>query len=55
MNWVPLVLSIVQINAIFGTGKFYKEKQDGKKEDIYSNIDEMLSSTLDSEEKNKNS
>ena len=42
-------------NAIFGNGKFYKEKQDGKKEDIYSNIDEMLSSTLDSEEKNKNS
>ena len=42
-------------NAIFGTGKFYKEKQDGKKEDIYSNIDEMLSSTLDSKEKNKNS
>ena len=42
-------------NAIFGTGKFYKEKQDGKKEDIYSNIDEMLSSTLDSEDKNKNS
>ena len=42
-------------NTIFGTGKFYKEKQDDKKEDIYSNIDEMLSSTLDSEEKNKNS
>ena len=42
-------------NAIFGTGKFYKEKQDDKKEDIYSNIDEMLSSTLDSEEKSKNS
>ena len=39
-------------NAIFGTGKFYKEKQDDKKEDIYSNIDEMLSSTLDSDEKN---
>ena len=37
-------------NAIFGTGKFYKEKQDDNKEDIYSNIDEMLSSTLDSEE-----
>ena len=37
-------------SAIFGTGKFYKEKQDGKKEDIYSNIDEMLNSTLDSEE-----
>ena len=39
-------------NAIFGTGKFYKEKQDNKKEDIYSNIDEMLSDTLDSEENN---
>ena len=39
-------------NAIFGTGKFYREKQDDKKEDIYSNIDEMLSSTLDSEESN---
>ncbi len=38
-------------NAIFGTGKFYKEKQDDKKEDIYSNIDEMLGSTLDKEEK----
>ena len=32
--------------AIFGTGKFYKEKQEEKKENIYSNIDEMLSSTL---------
>tara|TARA_Y100000741_G_scaffold228750_1_gene174756 strand:+ start:327 stop:1028 length:702 start_codon:yes stop_codon:yes gene_type:complete len=37
-------------NAIFGTGKFYKEKQDDKKEDIYSNIDEMLSSTLDKDD-----
>ena len=33
-------------NAIFGSGKFYKEKQNEKKEDIYSNIDEMLNSTL---------
>tara|TARA_B100002019_G_C21235901_1_gene582710 strand:+ start:839 stop:1546 length:708 start_codon:yes stop_codon:yes gene_type:complete len=41
-------------NAIFGTGKFYKEKQDNSdKEDIYSNIDEMLNSTLDSEEDKK--
>ncbi len=38
-------------NAIFGTGKFYKEKQDDKKEDIYSNIDEMLNSTLTNEDK----
>ena len=37
-------------SSIFGTGKFYKEKQDDKKEDIYSNIDEMLSSTLDKED-----
>ena len=37
-------------NAIFGTGKFYKEKQDDKIEDIYSNIDEMLSSTLDKDD-----
>ena len=35
--------------AIFGTGKFYKEKQDEKKEEIYSNIDEMLSGTLKSD------
>ena len=32
--------------TIFGTGKFYKQKQEDKKENIYSNIDEMLSSTL---------
>ena len=37
-------------NSIFGTGKFYKEKQEDKKENIYSNIDEMLSSTLKSED-----
>tara|TARA_B100001057_G_scaffold235465_1_gene235764 strand:- start:9850 stop:10551 length:702 start_codon:yes stop_codon:yes gene_type:complete len=38
-------------DAIFGSGKFYKEKQDEKKEDIYSNIDEMLNSTLNEEDK----
>tara|TARA_B100000401_G_scaffold384872_1_gene288331 strand:- start:176 stop:892 length:717 start_codon:yes stop_codon:yes gene_type:complete len=36
--------------SIFGTGKFYKEKQEGKKEDIYSNIDEMLQDTLTKDE-----
>ena len=36
--------------TIFGTGKFYKEKKDDKKENIYSNIDEMLSGTLKSED-----
>ena len=39
-------------SSIFGTGKFYKEKQEVIKEDIYSNIDEMLNSTLDSDSKN---
>ena len=34
-------------SSIFGTGKFFKEKQEEKKEDIYSNIDEMLKNTLD--------
>ncbi len=37
-------------NAIFGTGKFYRDTQENKKENIYSNIDEMLSSTLEPEE-----
>ncbi len=32
--------------SVFGTGKFYKEKQEENKENIYSNIDEMLNSTL---------
>ena len=37
-------------SSIFGTGKFYKEKQEEHKENIYSNIDEMLSGTLKSED-----
>ena len=37
-------------NAIFGTGKFYKDSQENKKENIYSNIDEMLNSTLETDE-----
>ena len=36
--------------SIFGTGKFFKEKQEDKKENIYSEIDEMLSSTLKHED-----
>ena len=36
--------------TVFGTGKFYKEKQEEKKENIYSNIDEMLGSTLKDKE-----
>ena len=38
-------------SSIFGTGKFYKEKQEEKKENIYSDIDEMLSSTLKNDDK----
>ena len=37
-------------SSIFGTGKFYKEQMDEKKENIYSNIDDMLNKTLESEE-----
>ena len=35
---------------IFGTGKFYKENKDETKENIYSDIDEMLNSTLKNDE-----
>tara|TARA_B100000767_G_C19581615_1_gene457545 strand:- start:101 stop:805 length:705 start_codon:yes stop_codon:yes gene_type:complete len=37
-------------SSIFGTGKFYKEKEEEKKENIYENIDEMLSGTLNKDE-----
>ena len=37
-------------SSIFGTGTFFKEKQAEKKENIYSNIDEMLNSTLKTDE-----
>ena len=37
-------------SSIFGTSKFFKEETNDKKENIYSNIDEMLSQTLKSEE-----
>ena len=36
---------------IFGTGKFYKEKQEEKKDNKYSDIDDMLSGTLKSDDK----
>ena len=36
--------------SIFGTGKFFKEQYDEKKENIYSDIDDMLSQSLKSEE-----
>ena len=37
-------------SSIFGTSKFFKDETNDKKENIYSNIDEMLSQTLKSEE-----
>ena len=37
-------------SSIFGTGTFFKEKQAEKKENIYSDIDEMLNSTLKTDE-----
>ena len=36
--------------SIFGTGKFYKEQMEEKKENIYSNIDDMLNQSLKTEE-----
>jgi len=45
-----LIDSSVVDSTIFGTGKFYKEKQEEKKENIYTDIDEMLSSTLNTKE-----
>ena len=36
--------------SIFGTGKFYKEQTEEKKENIYSDIDDMLNQSLKSEE-----
>tara|TARA_B110001454_G_scaffold66705_1_gene64917 strand:+ start:1726 stop:2418 length:693 start_codon:yes stop_codon:yes gene_type:complete len=38
-------------SSIFGTGKFYQEKEDDKNENMYSNIDELLSGTLKEEER----
>ena len=35
--------------SIFGTGKFYKEQNEEKKENIYSDIDDMLNHTLKSD------
>ena len=37
-------------SSIFGTESFFNEKQEEKKENIYTNIDEMLGETLKSEE-----
>ena len=36
--------------SIFGTGKFFKEEINEKKENIYSNIDDMLNRSLKSDE-----
>ncbi len=36
--------------SIFGTGKFFKEQVNEKKENIYSNIDDMLNQSLKSDE-----
>ena len=37
-------------SSIFGTKSFFKEKEEEKKENIYTNIDEMLGSTLKSKD-----
>ena len=40
-------------STIFGTGKFYQENQEERKENLYSDIDEMLTSTLKDHDDNK--
>ena len=37
-------------SSIFGTGKFFREQNDEKKENIYSNVDDMLKQSLKPEE-----
>tara|TARA_B100000029_G_scaffold469200_1_gene506887 strand:- start:874 stop:1563 length:690 start_codon:yes stop_codon:yes gene_type:complete len=37
-------------SSIFGTGKFYKESMNEKKENMYSDIDDMLNQSLKSED-----
>ena len=37
-------------STIFGTGKFFKDQEDKKKENIYSNIDDMLKQSLKTED-----
>ena len=37
-------------SSIFGTGKFYKETMDEKKENIYSDIDDMVNQSLKPED-----
>ena len=37
-------------SSIFGTNKFFKEETEEKKENIYSNIDDMLNRSLKTED-----
>ena len=50
LNSAGLIDTTSVDSSIFGTGKFYKEKQEEHKENIYSNIDEMLTGTLNSDD-----
>ena len=50
LNSAGLIDTTAVDSSIFGTGKFYKEKQEEHKENIYSNIDEMLTGTLKSDD-----
>ena len=37
-------------SSIFGTGKFYQEQEVEKKENIYSNVDDMLNRSLETDD-----
>jgi hypothetical protein len=42
-------------SSIFGTSKFTKEDDDSLKENIFTNIDEMISDTLNEKDENPSS
>ena len=50
LGWIDGNIKLIDTSnidaSIFGTGKFFKEKKEVIKENIYSEIDDMLSSTL---------
>ena len=50
LNSAGLIDNVNVDTSIFGTGKFFKEQIEEKKENIYSNIDDMLNQTLDNKD-----
>jgi segregation and condensation protein B len=49
LNSAGLIDTAAIDSSIFGTGKFYKEQSQNKKEDIYSNIEKAIDETVKSD------